>query len=69
MGAFILVTPLLPSPSWESRPEEHIRDTLAIIRKAERPWAWRCLFALIVLLMIIASIVTGVLLSQRHKSS
>jgi hypothetical protein len=66
LGTLILVTPLTPDPSWhETKPEEHIQATLAIMRVAERRWAWRCLIALTCLLTIIILVVGSVLLAHH----
>lgn len=67
MGALILITPLSPAPSWESRPPEHVEAMLDIIRKAERPWAWRCLFAALLLLITIAAVVVGVVFHAKMR--
>ncbi|KAF8591915.1 hypothetical protein K439DRAFT_1274037, partial [Ramaria rubella] len=46
-GIYILASPLLPTPDWESGKSEFEKaQLLLILRETEKKWARRCLYAM-----------------------
>ncbi|KAI0659306.1 hypothetical protein C8Q70DRAFT_1054149 [Cubamyces menziesii] len=65
-GAFILLSPLQAPSDWEaSKPEYERQEIIESMRRTEIKWAKRCLFALLVLVITVAAIVTTGLLVMR----
>ena len=65
-GAFILLSPLQAPSDWEaSKPEYERQEIIESMRRTEIKWAKRCLFALLVLAITVAAIVTTGLLVMR----
>ncbi|KAI0659308.1 hypothetical protein C8Q70DRAFT_1154661 [Cubamyces menziesii] len=65
-GAFILLSPLQAPEDWEaSKPEYERQEMIESMRRTEIKWAKRCLFALLVLAITVAAIVTTALLVMR----
>ncbi|PVG04596.1 hypothetical protein CPB86DRAFT_692975 [Serendipita vermifera] len=68
LGALILVTPLTPDPSWYNTKSEHqIQSILSVMRATERRWAWRCVMALVFLILLVLIIVGSILLAHHLK--
>ena len=65
-GALILLSPLRAPEDWEaSKPEYERQELIESMRRTELKWAKRCLYALIVAILLIAVIVLGVVFAVR----
>ena len=65
-GAFILLSPLRAPSDWEAtKPEYERQEIIESMRRTETKWAKRCLYALLVLAITVAAIVTTALLVMR----
>jgi len=68
MGIVILVSELRPASDWETgKTEDEKTRLLAEMRTAEVKWAKRCIYALLVLITIIVTIVLAVILGKRRS--
>ncbi|KAI0336788.1 hypothetical protein GY45DRAFT_19522 [Cubamyces sp. BRFM 1775] len=65
-GAFILLSPLQAPSDWEAtKPEYERQEIIESMRRTETKWAKRCLYALLLLAITVAAIVTTALLVMR----
>ena len=65
-GAFILLSPLRAPEDWESaKPEIERQELIESMRRTEIKWAKRCLYALLVTLLVAAAVVLAVVFSVR----
>ena len=65
-GAFILLSPLQAPEDWESgKPEMERQELLASMRRTEMKWARRCLYALVLLSLLVVAVVVAVLMGLR----
>ncbi|KAH7882193.1 hypothetical protein F5I97DRAFT_435019 [Phlebopus sp. FC_14] len=67
VGVYFLYAPLRVSPEWEQdKTEEEKEKMLAHMRRTERMWARRCLWALASFFACIVILVVAVVISKRH---
>ncbi|KAI0707971.1 hypothetical protein C8Q76DRAFT_860148 [Earliella scabrosa] len=65
-GAFILLSPLRAPEDWETtKPEYERQELIESMRRTELKWAKRCLYALIITILLVAIIVLGVVFATR----
>ena len=65
-GAFILLSPLRAPEDWETtKPEYERQELIESMRRTELKWAKRCLYALVITILLVAIIVLGVIFATR----